>query len=861
MADLSDIDAIVTDVIMEEEEVSNMPTESDIDGASISASQVGPSDIMPRITPSPGTPQQRPGSALTVENLRLHEQNVGLEENPLSRQGSANSGQRDRPISRESLGPVRTPGSGTPVRLCSGKSGGLGNITDGTTPGPDDIHVRTGSGKREPLPPIGSDPVSLQQNGVDVSRLSVSRENQDDQDTVTSLARMSARSERSVSFRDGADRSRTPSSAGKRKKDVNSPAIREVHKVKGMDGSERVTISCATETEWSWLQMITFLGKTEEELASIGGTLRPKTPTEPTIKSALSSSSKGPISDKLQSREGSRYVEEDDGVKETQGEEKDEVPPLQMDSDSEFSDEDEVLKSDQGVPKIGPPQIIKYQRESEQVPISQKYKDAAHVVGQELDFDFNDFDSADLSEEEDKELEARIRGKKKYSEDEYDYPYDDPPGKVDVKASRSKNLGDDLDDRTTPPLSTVNEVAEVCEFCNKDAKTFPTHEMLKSMSQSELFCCKDYQDLVEYTIENTPLSQYPSEEMIDVGPHAPYGSKQARRAAKERAAQRLRDREMARQRAAGTNQANFYALQVARQMKTINYSLSSQKCLDEGWTKRPPTPEEPDHSKPVYVPEPTTPHLPVILKTRKKGRKETPIVRRHYRSGELFMVMFEDGTGAVFYPSGALAILITLVEKNQFSYYVQADGKPGEAKFLAVFEPNGKGTCYHGNGNIRLNVNQFGGVFTDRKGSIKKRWSWKDEDTLSKTPPFQPLCFSLNQQISVRCMMQEQIFINFNCDLQSCRFNAGAKLKLVGPDQVPLKAIDRDMLYISEVKTYVQMVLDQIFNQKTFSKSPKLDSLRPPLQIQNAVRKNERLKQKVAERRVNKKAGGVVTVK
>lgn len=78
-------------------------------------------------------------------------------------------------------------------------------------------------------------------------------------------------------------------------------------------------------------------------------------------------------------------------------------------------------------------------------------------------------------------------GKKKYSEDEYDYPYEDPPGKLDVKGSRSKNLGDDLDrDRTTPPLSTVNEVAEVCEFCNKDAKTFPTQEMLKSMSQSEV---------------------------------------------------------------------------------------------------------------------------------------------------------------------------------------------------------------------------------------------------------------------------------------------------------------------------------------------------------------------------------------
>ena len=76
---------------------------------------------------------------------------------------------------------------------------------------------------------------------------------------------------------------------------------------------------------------------------------------------------------------------------------------------------------------------------------------------------------------------------------------------------------------------------------------------------SQLYCCKDYQELVEYTMENTPLSQHPSDDLIDIAPHAPYGSKQARRAAKERAAQRMREREMARQRAAGSNQANFYA--------------------------------------------------------------------------------------------------------------------------------------------------------------------------------------------------------------------------------------------------------------------------------------------------------------
>ena len=76
---------------------------------------------------------------------------------------------------------------------------------------------------------------------------------------------------------------------------------------------------------------------------------------------------------------------------------------------------------------------------------------------------------------------------------------------------------------------------------------------------SQIYCCTDYQQLVEFTLTHGPEATYPVDELIDIQPHAPYGSKQARRAAKERAAQRMRDREIARQRAAGANQANFYA--------------------------------------------------------------------------------------------------------------------------------------------------------------------------------------------------------------------------------------------------------------------------------------------------------------
>ena len=45
-------------------------------------------------------------------------------------------------------------------------------------------------------------------------------------------------------------------------------------------------------------------------------------------------------------------------------------------------------------------------------------------------------------------------------------------------------------------------------------------------------------------------------------------------------------------------------------MKTINYQLSSQKCLEEGWTLRAPSPLDlEDADCEVFVPEPLHPAM------------------------------------------------------------------------------------------------------------------------------------------------------------------------------------------------------------------------------------------------------------
>ena len=49
-------------------------------------------------------------------------------------------------------------------------------------------------------------------------------------------------------------------------------------------------------------------------------------------------------------------------------------------------------------------------------------------------------------------------------------------------------------------------------------------------------------------------------------------------------------------------------ISVARQMKTINFQLSSQKCLEEGWTLRPPSPMlDGDNDNEVFEPQPILP--------------------------------------------------------------------------------------------------------------------------------------------------------------------------------------------------------------------------------------------------------------
>lgn len=279
-------------------------------------------------------------------------------------------------------------------------------------------------------------------------------------------------------------------------------------------------------------------------------------------------------------------------------------------------------------------------------------------------------------------------------------------------------------------------------------------------------------------------------------------------------------------------------------MKTINYQLSSQKCLEEGWTVRPPSPLTADEGDDAFIPEPLNIDL---IRSGRLG-----LVEKFYENGQKFLTMFPDGTGNIFYPSGSLAIAVTSVQIGQFNYVVHAEME--KSSILAVFEPNGYASCYHSNGVVRLCMDQLGGIELDDTGAKKRKWLWKDQVTHVHAPPFQPIHFSLNQYIGVRILSQERMVLDFSFGDRGKRFNVGSRLKLNHVEKIPPKEIDENHLYLEEQKIRVEKMLDKVATLLKFPKSPKIDKILPPLHVTSKALKTERLRQERANQIASQEA-------
>ncbi|XP_066266877.1 glutamate-rich protein 6-like isoform X1 [Branchiostoma lanceolatum] len=662
--------------------------------------------------------------------------------------------------------------------------------------------LQGGKESPKPLPPIGVG--SSSQVASDVENKSIEKE----ESTVigteisekTATTSKSASAPRILSFRRESDLSQDAASSSQSV--AAKPQKSLVHQ-SAVDRSDVQVVTEATQTEWSWLEDMRSVGRASKEPSEIqSATLlseieekkrEMEPPGPPKLKkrqgkkrrtSSLSQSSHRSRTSSISESEEDELAEKSapGSIPELKSQELDhEIPMLDLSSSSEDENEfgypmqSDMVSQEAMLPSIGPPAILEYQRETKK---------------------------PDINFEQLQEL----------------------------KTSTSDDEGG---------TGEGGLFQGVCEYCHKKIKPIPSKEQLETGDSSQLYCCEDYHQFLLFMYEEKSKSEDTVPAKIDIKPHAPFGSKQARRAAKERAALRMKEREAERQKnLAGMNQANFFAF--ARQMKTINYQLSSQKCMDEGWTIRPSSPmEELPPLEEIFCPGPIDNML-----AHKKN--ELGLIVRYYDDGTVFFMLFPDGTGNVYYPSGSLAVTISSVEKKQYTYIIQEDAADKAAQ-LAVFDASGFATSYFQTGTIRMHLTPMEGSLFDVYGEKRRAWHWKDQVTHVHAPPFQPICFTLNRHMSVRVMSQDRIYLTFTAQSKSIKLNVGTRLKFL-TTEFPEKEEDLEELYLVQSKTHVETLFDKIQNVLKFPKCTRLDKLSPPPHLSSRLNRLSKSQQRPISR-------------
>ncbi|XP_069474482.1 glutamate-rich protein 6 isoform X2 [Ambystoma mexicanum] len=237
-------------------------------------------------------------------------------------------------------------------------------------------------------------------------------------------------------------------------------------------------------------------------------------------------------------------------------------------------------------------------------------------------------------------------------------------------------------------------MSALCEFCGKMLKPFPLNYLLSLEDPEQFFCCKEFQNLFESLFNEYNQMQENNEiAKISIAPHPPHGSELERQRAKEKAAQRLRERQMAKYYAsmAATAAETGSISEYGKHVKTITFQLSNSPPSGTSWTVAPKVEAEQTDIDGI---------ADITCDFSVACEKPMPrqFLERYYKHGVKFLTIFPDATAQLFYPSGNLAVIITHVGKD-FLCIVQED-KSRDAQIQALFGSNGKGTCYHLNGNV-----------------------------------------------------------------------------------------------------------------------------------------------------------------
>ncbi|XP_041523797.1 glutamate-rich protein 6B [Microtus oregoni] len=205
-----------------------------------------------------------------------------------------------------------------------------------------------------------------------------------------------------------------------------------------------------------------------------------------------------------------------------------------------------------------------------------------------------------------------------------------------------------------------------------------------------------------------------------------------------------------------------------------------------------------------------------------------------YRSGNIFHILFPNGTGQIYYPSGNLALLIACKGVSKVTYIVLEDCV--ERKIRGLVTNSGHATFYNEDGEIWLSLSKFLGYYFP-EGRHQKVWNWWDLNFHVHAPPVMCITLKLNKYVHIQIRSQDKVIFCFFvpkrrriCINMGTRFKS-IKLKLLqamkkkavletepGPTSWKIQALlgkisrGLNFLSLSDLEHLIEVVQDALSN-------------------------------------------------
>ncbi|XP_017589905.1 PREDICTED: glutamate-rich protein 6, partial [Corvus brachyrhynchos] len=366
-----------------------------------------------------------------------------------------------------------------------------------------------------------------------------------------------------------------------------------------------------------------------------------------------------------------------------------------------------------------------------------------------------------------------------------------------------------------------------CEYCWNLLRPFPFSEDVPfSEDKEDRFCCEHSRDLYEFFMKEKRLEDASSLPRA-VSTHESLGSEANQLLSQEQENQRQQKRHLAGELA--DQSFELSATEGSQQTGSVVYELSRQPTSPKGGTPVPVGRAAEPEPEPEHKPETEPQSGGVIgydfgLLGKKVGKGK--LVQKYYRHGKKFLTMLPDGTSQLFYPSGNLAIIITQ-ERDQLTCIVQED-ELRTSKIRALFQSEGRSTCYYPNGDEWINMSIHGGQYLDQGGNRVRRWMWPN---LSPGPhvPLSPIFISLNHHVGVRILAQDKIFVSFLAMGRQAKLNMGTKVQASAASQLPPPTrLGEDELLLLAFRVRILQLFDRMRGCLNFPSSEQWNKMQPP---------------------------------